>query len=51
MIELLAESIFVLIKIFFWIGICALITIGLNTLLNNQLREQIFTMFRTVTGG
>lgn len=51
LLEILIESIFVLLKFLFWILICALITIGLNTLLNNQLREQVINMIRDVMGG
>lgn len=49
--ELLFDGIFTIIKILFWVGVCVLITIGLNTLLNNQLREQIFNMFKNIMGG
>lgn len=51
MLEVLKESIVTISKIIFWLGICALITIGLNTLLNHQLREQIISMFQNMIGG
>jgi hypothetical protein len=50
-IELMRESIYIVTKIIFWITVCALITIGINTLLNHQLREQLINMFQSVIGG
>ncbi|PXV93304.1 hypothetical protein C8E03_10271 [Lachnotalea glycerini] len=43
--EIAANTFFQLGRFFIWAGICLLITIGLNTLLNNQLREQMIQMF------
>lgn len=50
-IELMRESIYTVTKIVFWITVCGLITIGLNTLINHQLREQVIHMFQSVIGG
>ncbi len=50
-IEIVTNSIFTILKLLFWIGICVLITVGMNTLLNKQLREQIVNIFWKVIGG
>ena len=44
-LEIAAHSFFKLSHLLIWVCFCLLITIGLNTLLNNHLREEIIQMF------
>jgi hypothetical protein len=50
-IEIFVDTFFKMVHLLFWVGICVLISIGLNTLLNNQLRMQIIEMFHKLIGG
>lgn len=50
-LEFILDLIYKTSRIFSWVVVCILITIGINTLLNSQMREQIVHMFYKMIGG
>ncbi|KAB1437773.1 hypothetical protein [Candidatus Galacturonibacter soehngenii] len=51
LLELLTHSFYILVRILIWGILCFLITIGINTALNGQLRQQAMQVFSQLIGG
>lgn len=51
LLEVLSDSLYKGVRILFWIIICILITVGFNTLLNGELRQQVINIFYQMMGG
>lgn len=50
-LELVSDSFYKIVRIVLWIVLCIFITVGVNTLLNGQLRQQTMDIFMKVLGG
>lgn len=51
LLEICSDSIYKILRFIMWSTICILITIGINTLLNGQLREQAMHVIYQLIGG
>lgn len=51
LLELLSHSFYIVVRIILWGILCFLITLGINTVLNGQLRQQTIHLFSQLIGG
>lgn len=51
LLEILSDSFYKIARICIWSIVCILITIGINTLVNGQLRQQAMNIFYQLIGG
>jgi membrane protein insertase Oxa1/YidC/SpoIIIJ len=51
LLEILSDSFYKIVRAFCWIIVCILITIGINTLLNGQMRQEAMNIFYQLIGG
>lgn len=51
LLEILSDSFYKIVRGFCWLIVCILITIGINTLLNGQMRQEAMNIFYQLIGG
>lgn len=51
LLELLSHSLYYVVRLIVWGILCLLITLGINTALNGQLRQQAIHLFSQLMGG
>lgn len=50
-LDILSHSLYLFVRLLLWGILCFLITLGINTVLNGQLRQQAIHLFSQLMGG